>query len=96
MQQARYIDKLVSLCSDHKFGSEAVEWYILSGQVSLKYNDIEEDLRTIMGHPGYPETGLYDKIIEDYQNVCRAIHVEGNEITPEQHAIHLQRHEKKP
>ena len=88
MQQSQYINKLASLCSPHSFGANAVEWFILTGQVQLCWNDIEHDLRVIMGQPGQPDTGLYDRICEEYQSFCRRVTIEGNEVSPEQAEVY--------
>ena len=67
----RYLENIVCLCSPHKLGQDAVEWAILSGHVKLSFK-LEDDLIKIMGQPGKPDTGLYDKIIEEYQAQMRA------------------------
>ena len=61
-----YLNDLACACSEELFGQEAVEWAIMKGLVKLTY-DQESDLKTIMGIPGFPDTGMYDQIIEDYQ-----------------------------
>lgn len=63
-----YLLQIQQNCSEHLFGQEAVEWAIYDGQVELT-GDLQTDLRTIMGEPGRPETGLYDDIIEGYQRL---------------------------
>jgi hypothetical protein len=65
-----YILELLRLCSDEKFGQDAVEWAILTGRIKLTY-DKEQDLRLIVGEPGRPETGQYSEIVEAYR---RTIH----------------------
>ncbi len=65
-----YLLKLPHLCSDERFGQEAVEWAIVSGHIKLTYS-LERDLRLIMGEPGKPETGLYSSLIEAYQREVR-------------------------
>ncbi len=64
----KYLLDLLAHCSEHPFGQDAVEWAITSGFVKLTY-DLDQDLRTIMGEPGRPETGQYSQIIEAYQRV---------------------------
>lgn len=91
-QMKNYLINLIANCSEHKFGQDAVEWFIFTGQIKLSY-DLETDLRTIMGEPGFPETGIYDRICEEYHNFCRRVEVQGNIVSPEQeevyHASHL-------
>lgn len=65
----RYLENIICLCSEEKFGQDAVEWAILSGRIKLTFR-LEADLRTIMGEPGSPETGQYSAIIEAYQMEC--------------------------
>ena len=77
MQQSAYLHEVVCLCSPHSFGQSAIEWFVITGQVRLCYNDLEADLRTIMGEPYQPETGIYSDICEAYQNFCRGITIEG-------------------
>jgi hypothetical protein len=69
-QIKNYLLTLLEHCSDENFGQEAVEHAIVQGHVTLTY-DLETDLRTIMGQPGRPETGLYDQLCEQYRNVTR-------------------------
>jgi hypothetical protein len=74
MKLKRYIENIICLCSEEKFGQDAVEWAIMSGHVRLTY-DLQTDLMTIMGTPVMVETpifgpahpGQYDAIIEAYQ-----------------------------
>ncbi|PWU21766.1 MAG: hypothetical protein C5B50_01010 [Verrucomicrobia bacterium] len=68
-----YLLTLLQNCSEHRCGQDAVEYAIVSGQVPLTY-DLETDLRTIMGEPGKPETGLYDQLIEQWQRLQRQHH----------------------
>ncbi len=65
-----YLLKLLARCSDENFGQEAVEYAILQGHVQLSW-DLETDLRLIMGQPGQPETGCYDKLCAKYRTVTR-------------------------
>ena len=65
-----YLLKLLELCSDENFGQEAVEHGIINGQVTLTY-DLQTDLRTIMGEPGRPETGCYDRLCSAYRAITR-------------------------
>ncbi len=65
-----YLLNLLALCSEEQFGQDAVEWGINTGQVPLTYN-LEQDLRTIMGEPGRPDTGKYDDLCEHYRRTCR-------------------------
>ena len=64
-----YLLEIQQHCADELFGQEAVEWAIYSGWVKLTGN-LQSDLVTIMGTPGQPETGLYDKIIVAYQRIA--------------------------
>ena len=66
----QYLLEIQHHCSDHLFGQEAVEWAIITGRVKLT-GELQTDLRTIMGQPGRPETGLYDEIVTSYQAQCR-------------------------
>ena len=61
-----YLEKIPPLCSDERFGQEAVEWAIFSGHVLLGY-DLQADLTRIMGPPGQPERGEYDAICAAYR-----------------------------
>lgn len=90
MQQAKYIAELISLCSDQKFGQDSVEWFILTGQINLSW-DLQTDLKTIVGEPGFPETGIYDRICDEYRSWCRRVRIEGVEMSPEQAEIHYER-----
>ena len=74
----RYLENLVCLCSEEKFGQDAVEWAILSGHIKLTYV-MQDDLVLIMGQPGLPKTGLYDTIIEEYQAQLRVGEISENE-----------------
>lgn len=65
-----YLLTILHLCSDQQFGQDAVEWAISTGRVTLSYN-LDQDLRTIMGEPGKPETGMYCEITEAYRRACR-------------------------
>ena len=53
-----YILKLLQQCSEEKFGQDAIEWAVVSGQVRLTY-DLERDVRESMSR--------YDEIIEAYR-----------------------------
>ncbi len=70
MQMKRYLENLVTLCSDEVFGQDAVEWAVLAGHVKLTY-DLDADLRAIMGEPGHPETGQYDALCAADRADCR-------------------------
>jgi len=62
MMLADYLLRLLTLCSEERFGQDAIEWAIVSGWVNLSY-DQNADLHAIMDR--------YDDIIEAYQRVCR-------------------------
>ncbi len=64
-----YYLQLLALCSDEQFGQDAVDWAIRNNLVPLTYN-LEQDLRTIMGEPGRPETSLYDRLCEVWRRHC--------------------------
>ena len=61
-----YLLELLHLCSDEQFGQDAVEWAVVNGHIALTY-DQQQDLRTIMGEPGQPDTGAYSTIVIAYQ-----------------------------
>ncbi len=65
-----YLLTLLCRCSEHQFGQDAIEHAIETGRVKLTYR-LETDLRTIMGEPGKPETGLYDALCAEYHHVTR-------------------------
>ncbi len=65
----RYLENLLHFCSDEQFGQEAVEWAILSGHLRLTY-DLQADLVRIMGPPGFPAFGEYDKLCAAYRTYC--------------------------
>jgi hypothetical protein len=94
MIQKRYVEQLVALVSEHRFGQDGTEWFIMTGQVQLCWNDIEHDLVTICGPPGRPDLGCYDAIVEAYQAFCRGITIEGEVVSPEQAEVYHQ-HERK-
>ena len=64
-----YLLELLCLCSDEQFGQDAVEWAIMTGLVKLTYNQ-HQDLLTIMGRPGYPESGAYPAIVDASSSTC--------------------------
>jgi len=66
-----YLNHLVCLCSDEKFGQDAVEHAITTGAIQLSY-DLDTDLRVIVGEPGRPETGRYDEFCAAYRAACAA------------------------
>jgi hypothetical protein len=66
----KYLLNLLALCSDEKFGQDAVEWAIMTGRVHLSYK-LQEDLRLIMGEPGRPETGKYEVLCDAWRRTCR-------------------------
>lgn len=63
-----YLLKLLENCSEHDFGQQAVEWAIYTGRVQITGNDLQADLRTIMGEPGQ-SPAKYDEIIIGYRQV---------------------------
>ena len=65
-----YLTELICLCSDEAFGQDAVDWAIDTGLIVPTYNR-EQDLRTIMGEPGKPETGRYNEIVDAYREEIR-------------------------
>ncbi len=65
-----YLLELLCLCSDEQFGQDAVEWAIMTGLVKLTYNQ-HQDLLTIMGRPGHPESGAYPAIVDAFQQYVR-------------------------
>ena len=67
-----YVGNLVCLCSDERFGQEAVETAIFNGRVLLTYK-LEQDLELIMGPASLPakEPRLYDQLVEEYQAEVR-------------------------
>lgn len=69
MMMKNYLLRLLELCSDQAFGQDAVEWAILSGHVPLTYN-LQADLTSIMGPPGFPAVGQYDDLCEAYRRYC--------------------------
>jgi|GEM_PF-2822712 len=73
-----YLLKILENCSEHSFGQDAVEWAIVSGHIKLT-GDLQTDLRTIMGEPGKPETGLYDEICEAYRRVRNDLNAQSME-----------------
>jgi hypothetical protein len=66
----KYVGNLICLCSDERLGQDAVEWAIVSGHITLTYN-LSQDLRTIMGEPGKPETGKFPDLLEHYQRMVQ-------------------------
>jgi len=74
----RYLENLVCLCSDEKFGQDAIEWAILSGHVKLTYV-LQDDLVLIMGAPGQPDTGRYSQIVEAFQGEVSKGEISENE-----------------
>lgn len=64
-----YLLKLLERCSDEQFGQDAVDYGITLGMVKLTYH-LETDLRLIMGEPGKPETGMYDRLCEAWRREC--------------------------
>jgi hypothetical protein len=65
-----YLLTLLQLCSEEKFGQDAIEYALVAGALRPTY-DLETDLRAIMGEPGKPETGRYDEFVVAYQRQCR-------------------------
>ena len=61
-----YLLTILENCSDQSFGQDAVEHGILTGRIILSY-ELEFDLRTVMGPPGYPEAGQYDALCAEYR-----------------------------
>jgi len=89
MQQKRYLENLVALCSEHSFGQDAIEWAILLGHVTPGYTDLEADVRLIMGDVGrVPSRGApgqatrptagstYDSLCENYHRHQEQMHAQ--------------------
>jgi hypothetical protein len=74
-----YLLKVLELCSEEKFGQDAIEWAIVSGLVPLSY-DLDQDIREIMSR--------YDQIIEGYrQSMARPTHQSLNRHAPMKRAV---------
>lgn len=73
MMTGDYLMKLLERCSDEQFGQDAVDFGITVGMVKLSYH-LETDLRLIMGEPGQPETGMYDRLCEAWRRECAETH----------------------
>ena len=47
MQQARYLETLIHLASEDRFGQDAIEWAIIMGRFKPSYDNLQADLRAI-------------------------------------------------
>lgn len=76
MMTGKYLLELLERCSDEKFGQDAIDFAITTGEITLTYN-LEADCRRIFAPVAEPETPnakpetVYDRLCATWRQVCR-------------------------
>ncbi len=72
MKQKRYLENLLHLCSDQRFGQDAIEWAIVCGHFTPTYDNLEADARRIfLPENSGSDVTVYDQICAGYRLHCQ-------------------------